>query len=59
MHRNLSLVVAISVVETNFTVIEDEGALHLCLQVNHTIRTRAVVTVSTMSGMALGKLDSS
>lgn len=59
VYRSFFLVVAITVVETNFTVYEDEGALHLCLQVNHTIRTRAVVTISTMSGSALGKLRSS
>ena len=41
-------------VDSNFTVSEDEGALHFCLQVNHTVRTRAVVMISTSSGSALG-----
>lgn len=53
--KKFSLVVAIALVETNLTAFEDEGVLHLCLQVNHTIRTRAVVTVATTSGSALGK----
>lgn len=48
-------VVYVSVVDTDFTVYEDEGALHLCLQVNHTVRTRAVVEISTTEDSAIGK----
>ncbi len=44
----------VSVVDTEFTVYEDEGALHLCLQVNHTVRTRAVVEITTSEGSASG-----
>ena len=43
-----------SVVDTEFIVGEDEGALHLCLQVSHTVRTRAVVDISTSSESAIG-----
>ena len=48
--------VAISIVGSDFTVLEDEGALHLCLQVNHTVRARAVVRISTSSGSAEGRV---
>ena len=47
-------VVYVSVVDTDFIVYEDEGALHFCLQVNHTVRTRAVVEISTSEGTASG-----
>lgn len=46
--------VYVSVVDTEFTVSEDEGALHLCLQVNHTVRTRAVVDIVTSAESATG-----
>ena len=47
-------VVYVSVVDTEFTVNEDDGALHLCLQVNHTVRTRAVVEIVTSGESATG-----
>ena len=50
----VSSVVYVSVVDTDFTVYENEGALHLCLQVNHTVRTRAVVEITTSEGSATG-----
>ena len=53
-YSDLLSVVLVSVVDTDFTVYENEGALLLCLQVNHTVRTRALVTISTYSGTAIG-----